>query len=126
MDQRFPARAKNHAPRQKRRWFLFSQGGLPPFQPGDPSATASLCGNKERGFIKLSPGPFCLRRLLSCPGNKKIGLRSTNLEMIHNLKKEGAMNLGRYITRSSKYFSGQPAMIFEGKKISYEELDKRT
>jgi acyl-CoA synthetase (AMP-forming)/AMP-acid ligase II len=36
------------------------------------------------------------------------------------------MNLGRYITRSAKYFSGQPAMIFEGKKISYEELDKRT
>ena len=36
------------------------------------------------------------------------------------------MNLGRYISRSAKYFSGQPAMIFEGKRISYEELDKRT
>jgi len=36
------------------------------------------------------------------------------------------MNLGRYITRSAKYFSGKPAMIFEGKRISYEELDKRT
>lgn len=36
------------------------------------------------------------------------------------------MNLGRYISRSAKYYAGQPAMIFEGKKISYEELDKRT
>src|SRR5512147_357960 len=72
--QWFPARAKNHAPRQKRRWFLFSQGGLPPFQPGDPSATASLCGNEERRFLELSPGPFCLWRLLSCPGNKRTGL----------------------------------------------------
>jgi acyl-CoA synthetase (AMP-forming)/AMP-acid ligase II len=36
------------------------------------------------------------------------------------------MNLGRYISRSAKYFSGQPAMIFEGRRISYEELDKRT
>jgi hypothetical protein len=44
-----PARAKKHSPRQKRRWFLFSKCGLPPFQPGDPFATASLCGNKARG-----------------------------------------------------------------------------
>ena len=32
------ARAKNHSPRQKRRWFLFSKCGLPPFQPADPFA----------------------------------------------------------------------------------------
>jgi hypothetical protein len=31
---------------QKRRWFLFSKCGLPPFQPGDSFATASLCGNE--------------------------------------------------------------------------------
>src|SRR5512139_104731 len=97
MDQRFPARAKNHAPRQKRRWFLFSQGGLPPFQPGDPSATASLCGNKERGFIKPSPGPFCLRRLLFCPGNKKIGLRSTNLEMIQLFQRRRGTKMKGYM-----------------------------
>ncbi len=36
------------------------------------------------------------------------------------------MNLGRYITRSAKYFSEQTAIIFEGKRISYAELDKRT
>jgi acyl-CoA synthetase (AMP-forming)/AMP-acid ligase II len=36
------------------------------------------------------------------------------------------MNLGRYITRSAKYFSGQPAMVFEGKRISYEEMDRET
>jgi hypothetical protein len=34
---------------QKRRWFLFAKCGLPPFQPGYPFATASLCGDKERG-----------------------------------------------------------------------------
>src|SRR5512147_1635232 len=82
MAQRFPARAKNHAPRQKRQWSLFSQGGLPPFQPGDPFATASLCGNKERRFLKLSPGPFCLRLLLSCPGQQENGSeRPTAWEM---------------------------------------------
>ncbi len=36
------------------------------------------------------------------------------------------MNLGRYVSRSAKYFSGLPAMIFEGKRISYEELERRT
>ena len=36
------------------------------------------------------------------------------------------MNLGRYVSRSARYFSGRPAMIFEGRKISYEELEKRT
>jgi acyl-CoA synthetase (AMP-forming)/AMP-acid ligase II len=36
------------------------------------------------------------------------------------------MNLGRYVTRSAKYFAGRPAMIFEGKRISYEELDRKT
>src|SRR5512138_3543252 len=36
------------------------------------------------------------------------------------------MNLGRYVTRSAKYFAEQPAMIFEGKRISYEELDRKT
>jgi hypothetical protein len=33
---------------QKRRRFPFSKCGLPPFQPGYPFATASLCGNAER------------------------------------------------------------------------------
>jgi len=37
-------------------------------------ATASLCGNEEGEAPKVSPGPFWLRRLLSCPGNKKTGL----------------------------------------------------
>jgi acyl-CoA synthetase (AMP-forming)/AMP-acid ligase II len=36
------------------------------------------------------------------------------------------MNLGRYVTRSAKYFPEQTAIFFEGKKISYEQLDKRT
>jgi hypothetical protein len=37
---------KAFASPKKRRWFLFSKCGLPPFQPGDPFATASLCGNE--------------------------------------------------------------------------------
>ncbi len=36
------------------------------------------------------------------------------------------MNLGRYVSRSAKYFSGRSAIIFEGRKISYEELDRTT
>jgi len=51
---------------------LFSECGLPPFQPGGPSATASLCGN-EKGNGKVSPGPFWFRRLLFFPGNKESG-----------------------------------------------------
>ena len=35
---------------------------------------ASLYGNEEGEAQKVSPGPFWLRRLLSCPGNKKTGL----------------------------------------------------
>jgi len=34
----------------------------------------SLCEDKEEGTGKTSPGPFWLRRLLSCPINKKTGL----------------------------------------------------
>ena len=52
-------------------WFLFSRCGLPPFQPRDSFAVASLCGDKEGRVKKVSPGPFWLRRLLSSPGNKK-------------------------------------------------------
>jgi hypothetical protein len=52
----------------------FPRCGLPPFPPGVPLAAASLCGDKEEGAEKTSPGPFWLRRLLSYPGNKKTGL----------------------------------------------------
>jgi len=47
---------------------------VPPFQPGHVSATASLCGDLDSETLKVSPGPFSLRRLLSCPGDKKRGL----------------------------------------------------
>jgi acyl-CoA synthetase (AMP-forming)/AMP-acid ligase II len=36
------------------------------------------------------------------------------------------MNLGRYISRSAKYYPDHIAMMFEGKQISYKELEKRT
>jgi hypothetical protein len=59
---------------QKRQRFLFSRGGLPPFQPGKPFAPTSLCGNQEGGSSWVPPGPFWLRRLLSCSDNKETGL----------------------------------------------------
>jgi len=52
----------------------FLDAGSRRFQLGDPLATASLCGNEEGASPKVSPGPFCLRRLLFCPGNKEAGL----------------------------------------------------
>ena len=52
----------------------FLDAGFRPFQPIHPFPTASLCEDKEGGIRKVSPGPFCLRRLLSCPGNKERGL----------------------------------------------------
>jgi hypothetical protein len=72
--QGIPCRGKKAFAFPKRRWFLFSKCGLPPFQPGYPFATASLCGNEGEATEKVSPGPFWLRRLLSCPGNKETGL----------------------------------------------------
>jgi acyl-CoA synthetase (AMP-forming)/AMP-acid ligase II len=41
-------------------------------------------------------------------------------------KKEEFMNLGRYVSRSAKYYPDHIAIMFEGKQISYKELDKRT
>jgi hypothetical protein len=52
----------------------FLNAGFRRFSPGDPFATASLCGNEGEATEKVSPGPFWLRRLLSCPGNKETGL----------------------------------------------------
>ena len=36
------------------------------------------------------------------------------------------MNLGRYVSRTAKYFPDHIAILFEGKQISYKELDQRT
>ncbi len=36
------------------------------------------------------------------------------------------MNLGRYISRSAHYFPTSTALIFEDRKYTYEELDRRT
>ena len=36
------------------------------------------------------------------------------------------MNLGRYISRSAKYYRDTPALIFDQKRITYEQLDRRT
>jgi len=36
------------------------------------------------------------------------------------------MNLGRYISRSACHFRTSTALIFEDKKLTYEELDRRT
>ena len=52
----------------------FADAGFRRFSPPIPFPPASLCGYKEKGTGKVSPGPFCLRRLLSCPGNKETGL----------------------------------------------------
>jgi acyl-CoA synthetase (AMP-forming)/AMP-acid ligase II len=36
------------------------------------------------------------------------------------------MNLGRYISRSAKYYRDTAALIFDQKRITYEQLDRRT
>lgn len=36
------------------------------------------------------------------------------------------MNLGRYVSRSAKFYPERNAMIFEGRQITYRELDRRT
>jgi acyl-CoA synthetase (AMP-forming)/AMP-acid ligase II len=36
------------------------------------------------------------------------------------------MNLGRYVSRSAKYYRDTPALIFDQKRITYEQLDRRT
>jgi hypothetical protein len=52
----------------------FSQSGLPPFQHGYSSASASVCRNQEGRTGKVFPGHLWLRRPLSRPGNKERGL----------------------------------------------------
>jgi len=36
------------------------------------------------------------------------------------------MNLGRYVSRSATFYPEQNATIFEGRQITYRELDRRT
>jgi len=36
------------------------------------------------------------------------------------------MNLGRYISRSAKYYRDTAALIFDQKRITYAQLDRRT
>jgi hypothetical protein len=68
---------------QKRRRFLFSKCGLPPFQRGDPFATASLCGNKKGGTFEGFSRPFLSSAPAFLPGQQGNGFkRSTKLEMV--------------------------------------------
>jgi hypothetical protein len=49
--------------------------GFRRFQPSHPFPPASLCGEEAgENWEGLIPAPFCLRRLLFCPGNEKNGL----------------------------------------------------
>ena len=50
------------------------------------SPRVSLRENEEGRTGKVSPGPFRLRRLLSCPGNKETGLNDQlELEIDSNM-----------------------------------------
>src|SRR4030042_4930377 len=71
----FHARAKKHSPRQKRRWSLFAKCGLLRFVAElSPSPRVSLRKGRRGKMGRFDPGPFCLRRLLFCPGNEKMGV----------------------------------------------------
>ena len=68
------ARAIEHSPRQKRRRSLFAQGGLLRFVVKlSCSPRVSLLKGSRMEMGRFDPGPFCLRCLLSCPGNDKTG-----------------------------------------------------
>src|SRR4030066_113070 len=75
MGKWFHARAKKHSPRQKRRWALFPPCGLLRLvAERSLSPRVSLRKGRRRKMGRFDPGPFCLRRLLFCPGNEKMGV----------------------------------------------------
>jgi len=59
-----------------------TEAGFRRFQPSDPFASASLCGDKDRRTRKVIPGPFWLRRLLFCPGNKESGFKQEMIQFL--------------------------------------------
>jgi len=53
----------------------FPNAGFCALLPSYPFSPASLCGKEVRRKMgRFDPGPFCLRRLLFCPGNEKMGV----------------------------------------------------
>jgi len=55
----FPARAKEHSPRQKRQGFLFAQGGLPPLSAlRSLSPRVSLRRERKMNKGRLLPALF--------------------------------------------------------------------
>jgi len=55
-------------------------------QPGNPFATASLCGAKEEKTEKTSPGLFGFRACFFTRATESGSERSINLEMVGNFK----------------------------------------
>jgi hypothetical protein len=60
--------------------FLFSKCGLPPFQPTDPFAAASLCGDKKVESGRYLPALFGLGACLFVRATRKRSESPTNLE----------------------------------------------
>ena len=52
----------------------FPDAGFCRFTTGIPLSPRLFAEMKRGEPGKGTPGPFCLRRLLSCPGNKQMGL----------------------------------------------------
>ena len=52
----------------------FPDAGFRRFSPGIPFPPRLFAERKKEEMGKFDPGPFCLRRLLFCPGNDKIGV----------------------------------------------------